>query len=103
MANIRLNRNLLTPCQSEDTLLLGPTTIYFKVQFGSLSGVGDSREPLVSDIIDRLFPFDSYRMLMSFVRTSELRAPIRVEFLEQGDARTWKDVLGIYLCCQSSL
>ena len=65
----------------------------FKVQFGSLSGVGDSREPLVSDIIDRLFPFDSYRMLMSFVRTSELRAPIRVEFLEQGDARTWKDVL----------
>ena len=46
----------------------------FQVQFGSLSGLGDSREPLVTDIINRLFPFDNYKMLMSFVRTSELRA-----------------------------
>ena len=65
----------------------------FKVQFGSLSGLGDTREPLVSDIIDRLFPFENYKMLMSFVRTSELRAPIRVEFLERGNSETWKDVL----------
>ena len=65
----------------------------FQVQFGSLSGLGDTREPLVSDIINRLFPFDNYRMLMSFVRTSELRAPIRVEFLERGNAETWNDVL----------
>ena len=65
----------------------------FKVQFGSLSSSGDAREPLVTDIINRLFPFDNYRMLMSFVRTSELRAPIRVEFLERGNAETWHDVL----------
>ena len=65
----------------------------FKVQFGSLSGLGDAREPLISDIINKLFPFDKYRMLMSFVRTSELKAPIRVEFLERGTAETWNDVL----------
>ena len=65
----------------------------FKVQFGSLSSSGDAREPLISDIINRLFPFDHYRVLMSFVRTSELRAPIRVEFLERGSAETWNDTL----------
>lgn len=65
----------------------------FKVQFGSLSSLGDAREPLISDIIDKLFPFDSYRMLMSFVRTSELRAPIRVEFLGRGNAETWNAIL----------
>lgn len=65
----------------------------FQVQFGSLSGLGDAREPLVTDIINRLFPFENYKMLMSFVRTSELRAPIRVEFLERGDVETWNDVL----------
>lgn len=65
----------------------------FKVQFGSLSALGDAREPLISDIINKLFPFDKYRMLMSFVRTSELKAPIRVEFLGRGTAETWSDVL----------
>ena len=30
---------------------------------------------------------------MSFVRTSGLKAPIRVEFLGRGDAETWNDVL----------
>ena len=65
----------------------------FEVQFGSLSGLGDTREPLITDIINRLFPFDNYRVLMSFVRTSELRAPIRVEFLERKTAETWNGVL----------
>ena len=65
----------------------------FKVQFGSLSGLGDAREPLISDIINKLFPFDKYRMLMSFIRTSELRSPIRVEFLGRGNSETWNEVL----------
>ena len=70
----------------------------FKVQFGSLSSLGDAREPLISDIINKLFPFDSYRILMSFVRTSELRAPIRVEFLGRGNAETWNAILtSIYI------
>ena len=30
---------------------------------------------------------------MSFVRTSELKAPIRVEFLERGDMKNWHEVL----------
>ena len=71
----------------------GSNNSIFQVRFGSSSTSGDAREPLISDIIDRLFPFDNYRMLMSFVRTSELRAPIRVEFLGRGNAETWNDVL----------
>jgi hypothetical protein len=35
---------------------------------------------------------------MSFVRTSALKTPIRVEFLEQGNAENWKGVLAsIYI------
>ena len=65
----------------------------FNVTFGSSSTSGDPREGYISDIIDRLFPFRHYKMLMSFVRTSELRAPIRVEFLERGTAETSNDTL----------
>ena len=32
-------------------------------------------------------------MLMSFVRTSALKTPIRVEFLEQGNKENWEEVL----------
>lgn len=32
-------------------------------------------------------------MLMSFVRTSALKTPIRVEFLEQGKKENWEEVL----------
>ena len=75
----------------------------FKVQFGSLSGLGDAREPLISDIINKLFPFDKYKMLMSFVRTSELRSPIRVEFFGRGNAETWNNVLAsIYVASSAS-
>ncbi|MDE0016529.1 MAG: hypothetical protein OXU51_10095, partial [Candidatus Poribacteria bacterium] len=45
-----------------------------------------------------LYPFDNYRMLMSFVRTSPLKTPIRVEFLERGNVEDWKEVLAsIYI------
>ena len=65
----------------------------FQVKFGSSYISGDAREPSITNIIKTLFPFDKYKMLMSFVRTSELRAPIRVEFLGRGTAETWNDVL----------
>ncbi|MDE0009747.1 MAG: DNA double-strand break repair nuclease NurA [Candidatus Poribacteria bacterium] len=65
----------------------------FQVEFGSSYISGDAREPSIANIIKTLFPFDNYRMLMSFVRTSELKAPIRVEFLGRGNAETWNDVL----------
>ena len=51
------------------------------------------RETLINQIIDGLYPFSDYRMLMSFVRTSDFRAPIRVEFLEQGNEEKWKELL----------
>ena len=66
----------------------------FKIRFGC-TGVYESRaqENVINQILDALYPFKNYRMLMSFVRTSELKAPIRVEFLEQGDRDDWREIL----------
>ncbi len=71
----------------------------FGFRFGSAFISEDpSRETLINQIIDTLYPFKDYRMLMSFVRTSALKAPIRVEFLEQGGEDNWKEVLAsIYI------
>jgi hypothetical protein len=71
----------------------------FGFRFGSSYISEDpSRETLINQIIDILYPFEDYRMLMSFVRTSALKAPIRVEFLEQKDEENWKEVLAsIYI------
>ena len=53
---------------------------------------------MIDQIVDILYPFENYRMLMSFVRTSPLKTPIRVEFLEQGGKDNWKEVLAsIYI------
>lgn len=71
----------------------------FGFRFGS-SFVSEepARERLIAQLINALYPFDDYRMLMSFVRTSEIKAPIRVEFLEQGSADNWNEVLSsIYI------
>lgn len=66
----------------------------FGFRFGSSSIYEDpARETLIKQIIEALYPFEDYRMLMSFVRTSELKAPIRVEFLEQDNEENWKEVL----------
>ncbi len=66
----------------------------FGFRFGSsFISENPARERLINQIIDGLYPFKNYRMLMSFVRTSELKAPIRVEFLEQGSMESWKEVL----------
>ena len=66
----------------------------FGFRFGSsFIAENPARETLIAQIIDALYPFKDYRMLMSFVRTSELKAPIRVEFLEQGNEENWKEVL----------
>ena len=68
----------------------------FGVKFGSSPNYEDpARETLITQIIDALYPFEDYRMLMSFVRTSELKAPIRVEFLEQANEENWKEVLAL--------
>lgn len=79
------------PCRKNQSI--------FGFKFGSTSMYErGSQENLIGRIIDNFFPFDSYRMLMSFVRTSALKAPIRVEFLEQGDGENWKKVLAsIYI------
>lgn len=71
----------------------------FGFRFGSSFVSEDpARERLIAQLIDALYPFDDYRMLMSFVRTSEIKAPIRVEFLEQGSADNWNEVLSsIYI------
>ena len=71
----------------------------FGFRFGSAFISEDpSREILINQIIDTLYPFEDYRMLMSFVRTSALKAPIRVEFLEHGGKDNWKEVLAsIYI------
>lgn len=66
----------------------------FGFRFGSSFISEDpSRETLINQIVDTLYPFKNYRMLMSFVRTSALKTPIRVEFLESGNAGNWKEVL----------
>ncbi len=66
----------------------------FGFRFGS-SSIYESpaRENIMNRIVNALYPFEDYRMLMSFVRTSPLKTPIRVEFLEQGKAENWKEVL----------
>ena len=71
----------------------------FKFRFGSSFISEDPpRETLINQIVDTLYPFENYRMLMSFVRTSPLKTPIRVEFLEQGGEDNWKEVLAsIYI------
>ena len=71
----------------------------FNVRFGSTSNYeSPSRETLINQIINGVYPFTGYRMLMSFVRTSDFRAPIRVEFLEQGNEEEWKELLAaIYI------
>ncbi len=71
----------------------------FNVRFGSTSNYEPAgRETLINQIINGVYPFSSYRMLMSFVRTSDFRAPIRVEFLEQRDEEDWKEILAaIYI------
>ena len=57
-----------------------------------------ARELLIDQLIKSLYPFSGHKMLMSFVRTSEIKAPIRVEFLEQGSAENWNEVLAsIYI------
>ena len=66
----------------------------FNFRFGSSLMFADpAREALISQLIENLFSFDGYRMLMSFVRTSDFRAPIRVEFLEQGNEDDWQELL----------
>ena len=66
----------------------------FEFRFGSsFTSETPAREALIANIVDTLYPFKDYRMLMSFVRTSELKAPIRVEFLERGDVKNWHEVL----------
>ena len=66
----------------------------FGFRFGSSFISEDpSRETLINQIVDTLYPFEDYRMLMSFVRTSALKTPIRVEFLEQGNKENWEEVL----------
>ncbi len=68
----------------------------FDFTLGSSSISEDpAREALIDQIINNIFPFDDYRMLMSFVRSSDFRAPIRVEFLEQGEEDNWKEVLAV--------
>ena len=54
----------------------------FGFRFGSSFISEDpSRETLINQIVDTLYPFEDYRMLMSFVRTSALKTPIRVGIL----------------------
>ena len=65
----------------------------FNVTFGSTSYYISGQELALEKIIDGLFPFNDYRMLMSFVRTSELKSPIRVEFLERKKKEDWHQVL----------
>ena len=66
----------------------------FNVTFGSTSYYHiPAQERVLNDIIQTLFPFKHYRMLMSYVRTSELKAPIRVEFLEPVNEDDWHQVL----------
>lgn len=66
----------------------------FGFRFGSSSLFEiPARETLINQIIDGLYPFSNYRMLMSFVRTSDFRAPIRVEFLEDKDPEKWNQLL----------
>ena len=71
----------------------------FDFKFGSSSfSEPIAREGYIGEIIDTLFPFKQYKMLMSFVRTSSLKAPIRVEFLQQGEEDNWKEALAsIYI------
>ena len=71
----------------------------FGFRFGSsFVSEAPAREAWIANIVDTLYPFKDYRMLMSFVRTSELKAPIRVEFLESGDVKNWHEVLAsIYI------
>lgn len=71
----------------------------FGFRFGSSSPYDiPAQENLTANIIDALYPFEDYRVLMSFVRTSALKAPIRVEFLDQGNKETWEEVLAsIYI------
>ena len=72
----------------------GTNKSIFNVSFGSTSyRHNPAQERMLNGIIDNLFPFNKYRMLMSFVRTSELKAPIRVEFLEIGNKDNWHQVL----------
>ncbi len=74
----------------------GTNNEIFDFRFGSSFISEDpAREALINQIIDNLFSFDDYRILMSFVRTSDFRAPIRVEFLEQGDEDNWKELLAV--------
>lgn len=77
----------------------GTNNEIFGFRFGSSFISEDpAREALIKQIIDNLLSFDDYRMLMSFVRTSDFRAPIRVEFLEQGNKDNWKELLAtIYI------
>ena len=66
----------------------------FNVKFGSTSYYYiPAQERVLNDIIQTLFPFKDYRMLMSYVRTSELKAPVRVEFLEPIKKDEWHQVL----------
>lgn len=66
----------------------------FGFKFGStFTYESPSREALINQIINGLYPFSDYRILMSFVRTSDFRAPIRVEFLEQGNKEKWEELL----------
>ncbi len=72
----------------------GRNEVSFGFRFGSSSIFENpARETLINQIVNSLYPFEDYRMLMSFVRTSALKAPIRVEFLEQGDRENWKELL----------
>ena len=67
---------------------------FFGFKFGcTRPSENPSREDWINEIINVLYPFEKYRMLMSFVRTSPLKTPIRVEFLEQGDEVNWQETL----------
>jgi hypothetical protein len=56
-----------------------------------ISSTSDSAQNLaLQNMLEQTLKFPDYKVLMSYVRTSELKAPIRVEFFETGN---WHNVV----------
>jgi len=56
-----------------------------------ISSTSDSVQNLaLQNMLEQTLKFPDYKVLMSYVRTSELKAPIRVEFFETGN---WQNVV----------
>jgi hypothetical protein len=56
-----------------------------------ISSTSDSVQNLaLQNMLEQTLKFPDYKVLMSYVRTSELKAPIRVEFFETGN---WQNIV----------